>query len=128
MEQNKTKHETKHVDFLVLSGTASFCFLNKFPKSPHKEIEEKHSISKFVRQTGVIGCERALSADNVRQRADVIGSRVTIPPITCEKKYLMNYERAYLRILFDLFTLQMVLERFDTWENVNFMHYDGNMW
>ena len=45
----------------------------------------------FLRRTGAIGCERALSADNVRSQADVIGSRVTIAPITREKKYLMDY-------------------------------------
>ena len=53
-KQDKTKHEAKHVDFLVLSGTA---FSTIF-----QEIEEKRSISKFLCRTGVIGCERALSA------------------------------------------------------------------
>ena len=41
---------------------------------------------------GVIGCERALSADadNARSQLDIIWSRVTIPPITRERKYLMD--------------------------------------
>ena len=45
---------------------------------------------------GVVGCERTLSADNVRSRADVIGSRVMIPPITCVRKYVMGHIVKYL--------------------------------
>ena len=55
----KTKHKAKR-----LLAAFWYCFLNKFPNF-HQEIEEKRSISKFVRQIGVIGCEWALSADNV---------------------------------------------------------------
>ena len=81
----------KHVDFFVLSGTAFSTSL----LISSLVIDEKLSISTFVRQAGVIGCERTLSADNVRSRADVIGSRVTIPPITRERKYLMGYNTKY---------------------------------
>ena len=49
----------KHVAFLVLSGTASSTSV----LTSSSVIEEKRSISKFVRQTGVIGCERTLSVD-----------------------------------------------------------------
>ena len=35
---------------------------------------------------------------------------------------IYNVRRHILRILFHLFTIQMVLERYDIWENVNFMH------
>ena len=77
--QNKTRSKTRR-----LLGVFWHCFLKKFPnfltrnwrKTFHFEV-----------------CARALPADNVRSRADVIGSRVTILPITREKKYLMDYNK-----------------------------------
>ena len=51
--------KAKHVAFLVLSGTASSTSV----LTSSSVIEEKRAISKFVRQTGVIGCERTLSVD-----------------------------------------------------------------
>ena len=47
-KQNKTRSKTRR-----LLGAFWHCFLNKFPKYRLQEIEEKRSISKFIRQTGV---------------------------------------------------------------------------
>ena len=53
--QNKTRSKTRR---LLGAFWTSFLISSL-------EIEEKRSISKFLRQTGVISCERALSADNI---------------------------------------------------------------
>ena len=51
----------KHGDFLVLSGTA----FSTSVLISSSVIEEKRSISKFVRQTGVIGCERTHAREEI---------------------------------------------------------------
>ena len=97
--KQRCANNAKHVDLLCFQALLSqqvFSF-------PHQEIQENRSISKFVRQMGVIGCERVSSADNVRSRADVIESRVTIPRITRERKYLMDYKSSYLHATMQYF-------------------------
>ena len=54
-KQNKTRSKTRR-----LLGAFWYCFLNKFPNFLISKVKKNAPlISKFVRQTGVIGCEWA---------------------------------------------------------------------
>ena len=61
LKQNETRSKTRR-----LLGAFWHCFLNKFPNFLMRKSKKNRSISKFLGRTGVIGCERALSADDVR--------------------------------------------------------------